>query len=300
MLTEVRGRKVEIRRARSEDRSAVAAISAQIWDGYDYVPNVFDKWVMDSEGEFAVVCVDNEVAGFGKMTMLNGKDAWLEGLRMGENYRGLGLAKLLTRYCLDKCQERGFGSLRLSTFIENHESLHIIETHGFKRTASFKFLTADSSKAVTATGAVEVLRSLSEVNQVLDRDALARRNYFLSFDFTFERISETLLAELLSANSVLGVRHNDELTGMMILSSRHSKGNELSISYLQGQTRTDLEELVSYALASSAEVQQNLIVMCPPDEMLLSVYLEKGLRKELDSDEMDVFVYEHESTLSRV
>ncbi len=297
MRTEVKAKTIEIRRASLKDRTAVEQISAQIWEGHDYVPNVFDKWVADNEGEFTLVCVDGEVAGFGKLTMLTGRHAWLEGLRMGGGYRGLGLAKLLTRYYIDLCAERGVNSLRLSTFVENYESLHIIETHGFRRIASFKLMMAEHGPVKLKPEAVEVLQSFSEVLQELDKSILAKRSSLLSFDFTFEEVSEELLNELLAEGSIVGIRRDGKIRGLMALTTRHSKGSELSISYMQGDTRADLELLTDYAIATAAELRQNMLVMCPQDETLLAVYLQKGLRKELDTPEPDVFVYEHESTL---
>lgn len=290
------GKTIEIRPARAGDREAVSAISAQIWDGDDYVPKVFDKWLGDSTGEFSLVCVDGEVAGFGKLTMLNAEDAWLEGLRMGKNHRGLGLAKSLTKYYVNLCRERGVNSLRLSTFVENHESLHIIETHGFRRIASFKLLTAQPGVNRLDPAGIGPVSDLAELRKAIDRELLAERGGLLSFDFTFEPVRDELLRELLAERGVFALRRDGRVAGLLILSARHSKSGELSISHLQGETPADLEQLTEFALGTASAAQRNLIVMCPGDK-LLSVYLRKGLVKEHESDLPDVFVYEHESTL---
>jgi len=275
----------------------VAAISAQIWDGYDYVPLMFDKWVGDTTGEFSLICVDNEVAGFGKLTMLSPEDAWLEGLRMGQAHRGLGLAKSLTKYYVNMCRERGVRSLRLSTFVENHESLHIIETHGFQRIASFKLLTAQAGEGRVSSPDIVPVASLGELEQAIDARLLAKHHHLLSFDFTFEPWRENLLRELIAEGSVFASRCAGRTTGLLVLSGRHAKSGELSISYMQGETPADLENLIDFALAKAGKEQRNLLVMCPGEELLLSIYLQKGLVKEHDSDLPDVFVYEHESTL---
>ncbi len=299
MVEQVNGKTIEIRPANQGDREAVAAISAQIWDGDGYVPRVFDKWVADTMGEFSLVCVDGQVAGFGKLTMLSAEDAWLEGLRMGKGHRGLGLAKSLTKYYVNICRERGVNSLRLSTFVENHESLHIIETHGFQRVASFKLLTAQAREGVASPAGVVAVASLEELEQFVDAELLARRGGLLSFDFTFEPWRDSLLRDLISERSIFALRRNGQAVGLLILSARHSKSGELSISYMQGETPIDLATLTDFALATAGREQRNLIVMCPEDDLLLSVYLQKGLVKECGNNLPDVFVYEHESTLRR-
>lgn len=299
MVEQVNGKTIEIRPAGQGDREAVVAVSAQIWDGDDYVPKVFDKWVADAVGEFSLVCVDGQLAGFGKLTMLNKEDAWLEGLRMGRAHRGLGLAKSLTKYYVNICRERGVRSLRLSTFVENHESLHIIETHGFQRIASFKLLTAQAREGVAKPAGVVTVASLGELQQSIDAHLLAKRRELLSFDFTFEPWREALLHDLIADGSVFALRREGRTAGLLVLSARHSKSGELSISYMQGETQADMEILTDFALATAGGEQRDLIVMCPEDEMLLSVYLQKGLVKEHSSDLPDVFVYEHESTLRR-
>ena len=42
------------RRATPEDRDAVIALCAKIWEGDDYIPTCFDRWVADAEGELAL------------------------------------------------------------------------------------------------------------------------------------------------------------------------------------------------------------------------------------------------------
>ena len=52
---------VELRPARTADRERVVEICAAIWEGHDYIPEVFDTWVQDPSGTFQVGEVDGEV-----------------------------------------------------------------------------------------------------------------------------------------------------------------------------------------------------------------------------------------------
>ncbi len=84
---------IEIRPAEQADKSRIEEISSKIWDGDDYVPLVFDKWVAQENGEFSVVTVDGVVAGCTKITELPHDVLWLEGIRVDTDYRAKDLAE---------------------------------------------------------------------------------------------------------------------------------------------------------------------------------------------------------------
>ena len=94
---------LKIRRLTLDDKSEVVEITKNIWDGDDYIPRVFDKWVQDKDGEF-VAAVDNhgKIIGFEKLTMVTQHDAWIEGLRKDLSSKVKGVGVFLTNYFLDK------------------------------------------------------------------------------------------------------------------------------------------------------------------------------------------------------
>ena len=65
-----------------EDRARVCEISAQIWDGEDYVPNQFDDWLTDSEGAVIGAELDGTLIAFARRTWLlyfqTGKPRYLD------------------------------------------------------------------------------------------------------------------------------------------------------------------------------------------------------------------------------
>ncbi|MBU0596364.1 hypothetical protein KJ567_06745, partial [Candidatus Bipolaricaulota bacterium] len=52
------------------DRTRVFEISAQIWDGEDYVPSHFDAWLADSEGEVVGAEFDGTLIAFARRTWI--------------------------------------------------------------------------------------------------------------------------------------------------------------------------------------------------------------------------------------
>ena len=121
-----------IRPARPSDREAVLAISAQVWGGEDYVPEVVDRWLADPDGEFSVATLRGRVVGFSKLTRHGPGEWWLEGLRVDPRYRGRGVARRLHAHQLALVRRIGSGTLRYSTGDGNRASQHLGLSSGFR------------------------------------------------------------------------------------------------------------------------------------------------------------------------
>jgi hypothetical protein len=123
-----------IRRMTMADKPAMFDISSRIWEGTDYLPGVFDRWVADPDGEFAAIEVDGKLAGCGKLTFLTPSDAWLEGLRKDPLVKEKGLAEEVARHFLGRLASRpGLSSVRFSTYVRNLASIRSNEKVGFRR-----------------------------------------------------------------------------------------------------------------------------------------------------------------------
>ena len=87
---------MEVRPARPADRQRILDISAQIWDGYDYVPRLLDEWLAGTAGELLVAVLNGVVAAFSYRTWVAEEHAWLQGIRTDTALRGKGLGRALT------------------------------------------------------------------------------------------------------------------------------------------------------------------------------------------------------------
>ena len=131
---------IHVRRAKPEDRGRILEISAQIWDGEDYVPDLLESWYADSRGELAVATWESHVIAFAHRTWITPDIAWLEGIRTDPAHRGKGAGKAITEHFLRTARVDGASEVHLSTYIDNEASIHIIETYGFSLAASFSYL----------------------------------------------------------------------------------------------------------------------------------------------------------------
>ncbi|SHJ89049.1 GNAT family N-acetyltransferase [Paramaledivibacter caminithermalis] len=279
------------RKARMEDKEDIINISKTVWDGDDYLPNIYEKWVANSNGEFTIAELDGKAIGCAKFTDLGGKKYWFEGIRVNKQYRGMGIGKKITRYYIDKAKNKGYNSISLSTYIENYESIKIIESFGFKNTTKFKLFYHENSNPLINIKVYEKANSLEEVRYILKSKELSKRNGYFAFDWTFVKATEELLQELIDEGSVYTLKENGKIKSTIILSNRMSKNNELSISYIDGD-ECHVEGLKFATQKYQEKGYKALLYMCPQIDSMKEYAVKAGLMPFDEYDE-DVFVYEY-------
>ncbi|MDD5219251.1 MAG: GNAT family N-acetyltransferase [Candidatus Bipolaricaulis sp.] len=136
---------IRTRKATPQDTQRILDISAQIWDGDDYVPSALAGWLTDPSGELLVAEVGGTVAGFAYRTWLLPGHAWLQGIRTDPSDRGKGVGRALSHALIDRSREEGAMRISLSTYVDNTPSLRLIASLGFARVASFVYLERTSS-----------------------------------------------------------------------------------------------------------------------------------------------------------
>jgi GNAT superfamily N-acetyltransferase len=192
---------VLVRQAAVTDRARIVEISSQIWDGDDYVPEVLDAWFADAEGELVVATLDGHVIAFAHRSWLCPKVAWFEGIRADAAFRGHGAGKAITEYLIASARDAGAVRIDLSTYIDNAASIHIIESHGFRRQATFCYI-----ERAANTERAAVVADASALREMPLREAIAfaDRSTFLSLSkrrfpqgwrlFPFDQDPEAALA----------------------------------------------------------------------------------------------------------
>jgi GNAT superfamily N-acetyltransferase len=214
------------------DKPAVMRISSRIWEGNDYVPLFYDRWVKD--GDFWAAEMRGRIVGYGKATELSPGEWWLEGLRVDPECRKQGVGKELSRQVVKRTLERRPVSLRLATADVNHESIHIIETvMGFKPYAQYRFFLGEPKKprpgpalvAPTAAEALDYIRRSREM--VASKGSLA-------YTWLFRTLDRRYIVELTRCGYVLGFRSAGKLAGLLILRPHRYHGNDLDISFVDG------------------------------------------------------------------
>ena len=134
------------RPALAQDTLAMQEITRTIWDGHDYVPHEWDRWLRDSSGCLAVAELGGRVVGLARLAHFGEQDWWDQGLRVHPDFRGQGIASHLHEYLLSWWQRFGTGVLRLTTTADRYPVHHLTERTGFERIGEFTFFAAPAIK----------------------------------------------------------------------------------------------------------------------------------------------------------
>jgi GNAT superfamily N-acetyltransferase len=170
--------RIEFRPLRPEDREPLLAIAAQVWEGHDYLPHVFDAWVADPRGYFAGIFLGERLAGCGRYLALDERRAWLEGLRIDPALQGRGLGRRMSVHVARTALARGHSELRFSTYFRNDGSIRISEQAGFRRIAVFTHLEVeDLSVAETAVVAIDT-RDVQATPGIPDTEEMLVNDWF--------------------------------------------------------------------------------------------------------------------------
>lgn len=139
---------INVRLGEPADRDAIVAFATDTWDGYDYIPQVIDEWLLPSDGIVLVATVGSAgngsaavdangqalapgtVIAMTRVTMLSPDEAWLEGIRVDPRVRGMEVASDLQVAELHWIEAHGARVVRYITSEVNTGSLKLGARHG--------------------------------------------------------------------------------------------------------------------------------------------------------------------------
>ena len=128
---------VVCRPALPKDTEDVMELCSHIWDGGDYIPQVWEEWLADPDGLLGVAELYGRVVGVFKLTKFQEQEWYLEGLRVHPDYQGKGIASHIHEYVVETWRRMGSGIIRLVTGSYNVKVHQMCEQTGFKRIAEF-------------------------------------------------------------------------------------------------------------------------------------------------------------------
>lgn len=254
-----------LRQATLADVSRIITISAQVWDGEDYVGRVIDEWMADPRGAIIVAVLDGVVVGFARWVTLWPGYLWLEGLRVDPACRNQGIARALTRYLLELARLQGVARVGLSTYIENHASIRVIEALGFERVSSFVYLEAGSDAPARACAArapeVQALDTGSALDFIYNSAFMKVSRGFFPHGwkfFPFAIAPEMVFARM---RWVLGICRGADIEAVLCAGHRIRHQQEFTIDFVDGDPDA-VETLVRHALALAQDAR-SVEVMLP-------------------------------------
>ncbi|KLO23685.1 GNAT family N-acetyltransferase [Marinitoga sp. 1155] len=278
---------MNIRKAKENDKKDLVEVTRYSWDD-DYIPEVFDDWVKEKNGNFYVIEEKNKVIGCGRMKEIKPGIFWLEGLRVHKNFRNKGYARKLTEFFLKLAGEKGYKKVMFSTYFENVESRHIMENYGFVVFSKYKWLYFNEKK----------YNELSDENFKIAEDFEKIKNYifnsieykyfnYISFAWTFIEFDVELLKYIFDRKEIFIKESEGEIETLVILSEYLQKNNTLSISFISG----DIETALDFSIYQYLKKEKSYLNIMIPEELhIKNKFLNKGFLEE-DNEKTNVLLY---------
>ena len=193
----------KIRNITKADKSEILQLVKGIWGGEDYLPDVFDKWLDDSG--FFLLSIDNSIAGVAKLTEFSKGEFWMEGLRVGKRYRGLGVAKRLTEYFLNRLLKKKYKTIMYATAYDNKASIHLGKKYGFDQVEKFSYyhfvLKNNLNRKISK---VKFVRDYNQVYKYINHSGILNKtNNMVPVGWQFRLFSKPLIKELCEQNFVV-------------------------------------------------------------------------------------------------
>jgi len=128
---------IHVRKARSSDRAAVFKFCEKTWSWGDYIPKVWDRWLKEENSRLFVATIDGVPVGIAHLSINKPREVWLRGARTDPNFRRIGVAKAITKKCLEYAKRKGAKVARLVTESDNIAARIVVQKLGFQPIAEF-------------------------------------------------------------------------------------------------------------------------------------------------------------------
>ncbi|MCK4653393.1 MAG: GNAT family N-acetyltransferase [Candidatus Cloacimonetes bacterium] len=282
-----------IRNIKPEDKPRVLEIAAKIWEGDDYIPEVFDEWVKDQNGIFSGLWEDDKLVGFGRLYYLTPTDIWLEGLRKDPDINIKGVGEKFARYYFQKLKGKKINSIRFSTYFDNIASKKLNEKLGFKKILTLSLKTLEIKKK-TRSGIPENLTTNFEFdelqNYIRNSNYLELSKNFIGKGWVVYPYSVELLTQFVNENKVIVWLNNKTIKGAAFYSDV-SYENIFWISFIDAENDRVYEELLNYLMNLVIEQDKKYIeILVPQDRLLLSFFESKDFKSWEQNN--DFYLYE--------
>lgn len=203
---------IDYRKLTHEDYNDIADICKDIWDGTDYLPELFHAWVDDRGLFLGAIDTDiGKVIGTDKYSILYDGTGWLEGLRTHKDYRGQGIGKeLAIRVFKEALADLGRGRINkiaFSTHISSVESISLMKKLGFKLEQEYLFVQKEYEAAESTLSLEDfsIKRWEPAYEEFIELPYLSRRDGILPFAFYFQKPTPELYKELAADNCFISI-----------------------------------------------------------------------------------------------
>lgn len=230
-----------------DDKQEILELSSHIWEGHDYIPDVFDDWVEDSG--FYCGKLDGKIIAVDKFTKQGNGVIWLEGLRVHPDYQGKGYATKMVNGLMDIVEEHDYSTLRFLTTAEKEPVKKMAIDHGFDIKQVYKYLVIDEEDLMDFEMDISPKieqADITEADKILDfiyssEEYKENEKQYMAHWTTYDITDELIEAEIRKGNCYL--IKNDGKIDSITFFYYYEAHDTLSIPYIGG-TKDDIIQLM--------------------------------------------------------
>jgi GNAT superfamily N-acetyltransferase len=269
--------KVKIRKATKADKALVVEISMHLWGGHDYLPEVWDQWVADPKGRLITAMVNGKAVGVAHGWLQTPYIAWLEGVRVHQQYRGLGIAGKLNNALVEWARKKGARVARLSTHERNRASRDHLKKIGFPVWQTFQRLDSSTGPWVKPAGVSIPTRS----SKLLWKWLHTRPNFdeyhaMYSDGWTWHPLTRQVLGKHMTHGNVLVTTRGEQPTSCCIVLD---EDKTLTMGFVAGESR-EIAKLIRMArFWMFQKKREKLRIMLPSRSPLVRGLERSGFKK---------------------
>jgi len=271
--------RVSIRPAVPTDKGPILEISKTIWSGHDYIPKVWDDWIKEKNGKLLIATVRGLPVGVAHAFFQTRRDAWLEGVRVHPDYRGLGIAGKLNKALFEYAASNGAKVARLCTGLDNKASRRHLSRTGFRLLQLYARYSSKRPLIKQPSGVSKVRK----YNDTLWKQVKTSQNYrhykgLFADGWTWYPLTPQNLKELVRNGRVLQTKNdssNDQSISIMIPDEEG-----FTIGFMSGSTY-QLETHARYLryLLSKKRIKKRARILVPTLPRLEQIIRKSGFTK---------------------
>jgi N-acetylglutamate synthase-like GNAT family acetyltransferase len=268
---------IRIRKASARDKAPILEITRNIWGGHDYLPLVWDDWLADKKGRFIVATVNGRTVGVAHASLQTPDVAWLEGVRVHEQYRGFGIAGKLNNALVEWARKKHARVARLCTGSGNHASQEHLKKIGFPGLQTFQRLDITRGLHVKPAGITTPKRFAKSLwNWLIARPEFTENRAMYSDGWTWYPLAPQALRKHMAQGHVLVTSRRGKPTVCCIL---HDEDKVLTMGFVAGD-RTDVSRLIRMLrFMMSRKKRERLRVLLPSRSPLVRALKNSGFEK---------------------
>lgn len=123
---------LDIRELVISDHEQVKILSAGIWEGNDYVPERFPRWIADEHSKPIGGFLGDQLVALGCLELVEDSNiGWVKGVRVKKEHRQKNYGSEITKHIVELARKLGVKHLRYATSSRNEASQKLAAKLGF-------------------------------------------------------------------------------------------------------------------------------------------------------------------------